>query len=250
MINTKKFLIGLFVFAIVFAFPSMASAALTVGSTSITSDGNINLQGDYVGISTETPEHPLHFTGTQVYLDSGVGSNTSMDLAFRHYRVSGTREWSIGPATGSSTTAFSFNYDTGGIDDILTFSATGNVGMGTSAPADQLHVNSTTGDENYIRITNTASVVSGFYLGAEQVNATILNSEAGDMWFGNNNDIQMTLNNGGDLAIVGDTMNIATSKTPASAGAACTQGDIVWDTNFIYVCVATNTWKRSAIATW
>jgi hypothetical protein len=42
----------------------------------------------------------------------------------------------------------------------------------------------------------------------------------------------------------------ATLTTPASASAAGTQGDILWDANFVYVCTATNTWKRAAIATW
>jgi hypothetical protein len=27
-----------------------------------------------------------------------------------------------------------------------------------------------------------------------------------------------------------------------------TEGDIVWDTNYIYICVATNTWKRAALS--
>ena len=38
--------------------------------------------------------------------------------------------------------------------------------------------------------------------------------------------------------------------TPASASAAGTAGQIVWDASYIYVCTATNTWKRVAIATW
>ena len=38
--------------------------------------------------------------------------------------------------------------------------------------------------------------------------------------------------------------------TPASATATGTQGTVVWDANYIYVCVATNTWKRTAITTW
>lgn len=38
--------------------------------------------------------------------------------------------------------------------------------------------------------------------------------------------------------------------TPASAAAAGAAGTVVWDSGFIYVCVATNTWKRVAIATW
>lgn len=40
------------------------------------------------------------------------------------------------------------------------------------------------------------------------------------------------------------------NSTPASAGAACTAGSLVYDGSFIYVCTATNTWKRVAIATW
>lgn len=38
--------------------------------------------------------------------------------------------------------------------------------------------------------------------------------------------------------------------TPASAAASGAAGDIAWDSGFIYVCTATNTWKRVAIATW
>ena len=52
------------------------------------------------------------------------------------------------------------------------------------------------------------------------------------------------------LTISGDTLNIATQDTPASAGATGTKGDIVHDTDYIYVCTATNTWKRAAISTW
>lgn len=40
------------------------------------------------------------------------------------------------------------------------------------------------------------------------------------------------------------------SQTPASASATGTQGQIAWDADYIYVCTATNTWKRVAIATW
>lgn len=43
---------------------------------------------------------------------------------------------------------------------------------------------------------------------------------------------------------------IRSAYTPASATASGTTGQIVWDANYIYVCTATNTWKRVAIATW
>jgi len=38
--------------------------------------------------------------------------------------------------------------------------------------------------------------------------------------------------------------------TPASATAAGVQGTICWDADYVYVCVATNTWKRSALGSW
>jgi hypothetical protein len=47
-----------------------------------------------------------------------------------------------------------------------------------------------------------------------------------------------------------DYIRITTAKTPASAAATGTQGDICWDADYIYVCVAANTWKRTAISTW
>jgi hypothetical protein len=55
----------------------------------------------------------------------------------------------------------------------------------------------------------------------------------------------------GPTGIVGvlGTLTVPT-QTPASASAAGTAGTITWDANYIYVCTATNTWKRVAIATW
>jgi len=41
-----------------------------------------------------------------------------------------------------------------------------------------------------------------------------------------------------------------TSDVPATAGANGLAGTIAWDTSYLYVCVATNTWKRVAISTW
>lgn len=43
---------------------------------------------------------------------------------------------------------------------------------------------------------------------------------------------------------------INNSHTPSSASDTGTAGTITWDTNYIYVCTATDTWKRVAIATW
>ena len=42
----------------------------------------------------------------------------------------------------------------------------------------------------------------------------------------------------------------ATPLTPASSSDTGVIGQIAWDTNYIYVCTATNTWKRAGLSTW
>jgi hypothetical protein len=38
--------------------------------------------------------------------------------------------------------------------------------------------------------------------------------------------------------------------TPGSSSAPCLRGTIVSDANFVYVCVAADTWKRAALTPW
>lgn len=59
-----------------------------------------------------------------------------------------------------------------------------------------------------------------------------------------------TTNPTGKLDVNDSTIRVRTAKTPVSSSAACDQGEIAWDTNFIYTCVATNSWKRAALSTW
>jgi hypothetical protein len=54
--------------------------------------------------------------------------------------------------------------------------------------------------------------------------------------------------NNGSVRIYGDLQ--LTTKTPASATATGTVGTITYDNDYIYICIATDTWKRSAITTW
>lgn len=54
----------------------------------------------------------------------------------------------------------------------------------------------------------------------------------------------------GQAEIGGDSIVIATSKTPSSATDTGIKGQICYDSDYVYVCTATNTWKRTAISTW
>lgn len=52
------------------------------------------------------------------------------------------------------------------------------------------------------------------------------------------------------MDIEGDALRLRTASTPTSATAAGAAGTIKWDADYVYVCVAPNTWKRAALAPW
>lgn len=61
------------------------------------------------------------------------------------------------------------------------------------------------------------------------------------------------INIGGGVGTCTTTIDgdfVIPNETPASATAAGTAGQIVWDEDYIYICTESNTWKRVAIGTW
>jgi hypothetical protein len=54
----------------------------------------------------------------------------------------------------------------------------------------------------------------------------------------------------GLLDVNADKVRVRTAKTPASASAAGNAGEICWDASYLYICTATNTWRRAAHGTW
>ena len=55
---------------------------------------------------------------------------------------------------------------------------------------------------------------------------------------------------GGDVTTEGAVIATGSEATPASATATCVKGQLQWDANYVYMCTASNTWKRSALSTW
>ncbi len=59
---------------------------------------------------------------------------------------------------------------------------------------------------------------------------------------------------GGNVRISNDliypTPSVVPSLSGGSYGTTGTTGTISWDSDYIYVCVATNTWKRAQLSTW
>jgi hypothetical protein len=54
----------------------------------------------------------------------------------------------------------------------------------------------------------------------------------------------------GSIGVTGSTGPSVSSLAPGSSGATGTIGDLALDTNYLYVCIGTNTWKRTQITGW
>ena len=52
------------------------------------------------------------------------------------------------------------------------------------------------------------------------------------------------------LDVNSDSIRIEKPKTPKASSDVCDVGTITWDTRYVYMCVAPNTWKRSALKSW
>lgn len=52
------------------------------------------------------------------------------------------------------------------------------------------------------------------------------------------------------LDVNGDMLRIREKFTPASSTDACSQGQIAWDDDYVYVCVTENKWKRTELSSW
>ncbi len=117
-------------------------------------------------------------------------------------------------------------------DNITT--ATGCVVIGTSVDAWSATIN------NQLVISNI--------IYATAIDGTGTTPSAGNVGIGGVPD--GTGASSAKLDVYGDKIRIRTSKTPSSATDVGVTGDVCWDSGYIYVATATNTWKRAAIATW
>lgn len=90
--------------------------------------------------------------------------------------------------------------------------------------------------------SNGAATTPDFQLVIDAVPAVTI-SPTGDFGFG-------TATPTSKVDINDDMIRIRTSKTPSSASDTGNAGEICWDSDYLYVCVATNTWKRTALSTW
>jgi hypothetical protein len=175
--------------------------------------------------------------------------------------IKGTEKWSLWANDATAPSYFA-----------------GNVGLAIT-PTARLHINSPAGQDALKIATGQGGDISidewgNLHFSHNGLGARY-DSNLGQVSFNNANDLYLSSGWGSASAanillipsstgkiglltnapvspvdINADTMRLRTARTPASAAASGNQGEICWDSSFIYVCVAANTWKRATLNSW
>ena len=182
--------------------------------------------------------------------------------------------------TGIDFEADTIKLETGGAERLVV--TNNGVGIGTDNPNFALHVAGEIGVDQYIRHNgdpNTHINFTNDKIVIKAGNKAMITMEEKDSAphevtindGGNNIDFVVENNSGNTmfktdastsnvgigtdqpeaaLDINSNAMRLRNSSTPSSAGDYGFPGEIRWDSNYIYVCVATDTWKRVALSSW
>jgi hypothetical protein len=194
-----------------------------------------------VGVGIVAPNNRLHIHNTATNAGLDIGGSTTANFTGVGFTPNVTTSVVARVAQGSSSGAglsligFSSVADNSGAVSIFAHS-------GVTAP------------------TTPVIVLDAYKHNGTTGRAALASTEMATQWR-NGGSAVMTLLGGGNLGLGTTTptaavdinsniLRIRTAKTPASAAAAGNAGDICWDDSYIYVCTATNTWKRTLIATW
>lgn len=88
------------------------------------------------------------------------------------------------------------------------------------------------------------------YLYGDKSNNLVLNLGSGGYFVVKDpqGTTQMTLDRLGNATL--NSLNISKASTPASSSAPCKTGDQSWDANYMYICVRSNSWRRTALNNW
>jgi hypothetical protein len=223
---------------------SGGSLSVTDGSTTVSSTTLLNLSGATVtdggsgeaDITISASVNGLTISGTETVAGTQANdSNTGVvDTSFGYrsaYHNSGDSLVSLGASSGNNNSGTN-------VTAIGISAARNNTGSNVIA----------VGPSSGVGNSGDNAILIGVSLPSNNAVASKLNigNEIIGVMGGGDPDSPPTFQH--DLKVIGNTR--LSSSPPSDATANGKAGTITYDANFIYVCIADNTWKRVAIATW
>ena len=250
-------------------------ATSTSGNASSNEKMRLTAAGD-LGIGTTSPFNRLAVVGSDpvLYLvnskaaaDNNVARLTlNPSSAFNnsgYYNLGPSIDGLLESASTNACALVFSTYNGSSLVERMRLDSSGNLGIGTASPVTKLNVASAAGSPTSvsvggIRVYETTNNY-GLNIGGDGTYGYIQGVRGSTSSIGYN-DLVLQPNSGNLgigtasptalLDVNADTMRLRTARTPASAGAAGNAGDICWDSSYLYICTATNTWRRIAHATW
>lgn len=251
---------------------------LVDGSRAFTGDIQANASGTLDIGSAALPFKDLYMTGASLYMEGtkvlsmSGGSVTlggsrieirdgkelrfydddnSAYIGLKAAAVASTVIWTLPSVGGTGLTLIDDGLGAlvmGGHDDLNGFLTTEHF---TEASIDHGSIAGLTDDDHPQYLTTTNFTV---YSGTLQTDIDAkLKIDGTDAFTGN---VQANASGTLDIGAVAtpfndifaETINLQLGNAPATATSAGTMGTIAWDANYIYVCVNTNVWNRTAIS--
>jgi hypothetical protein len=245
-----------------------ASGTVTV---SLKSNGDSYLNGGYVGIGTSSPAEKLEIATSDESSILRLTDTATIGTVGR--KVGGVEFYqsdaSGGAAVNSSIESYHTNisgatdlrFSTGDNSERMRIDSSGNVSVGTSTALGRF-VSERPAGAGWALAGKSAGIGNegGLFFDATNNGELVTRNASGTVTVSLKSNGNSYLNGGNvgigtaaptnALDVNSDSIRVRTSQTPATASATGNQGEIAWDANYIYICVATNTWKRVAISTW
>ncbi|MFA5772897.1 MAG: NYN domain-containing protein, partial [Thermoplasmata archaeon] len=199
-----------------------------VNGGSITTKMTIDSSGN-VGIGTVSPGYPLEVAGlTNVVRvgDSFTSDGQNAGILFSNTnRLYAIRE---------SSTSIGYQFDTysSGAVNAVRIQGNGNVGIGTTAPAYQFHLNKSGEARILLTDSDQGSLASdGLYIRQYGLNTAIVNQENGVMQFGTNNSYAQTILANGNVGIGTTSPGSALQVRGTTASSGTSNPIIYWERN-------------------
>jgi hypothetical protein len=156
-----------------------------------------------------------------------------------------------GNVAGNVTGAVSGNVTgnvTGNVSGNLTGNVTGNVASTGASSFSNADINGGSVDGTVIGAASAAAGTFTNITASGTSTLTTVDINAGNIDGTNIGSGTPGAGTFSALVSTGDHIRIDNSQTPGSSSASGTKGEIAWDSNYLYVCVATNSWKRVAVS--